>query len=96
MIRSPHYKLVKRYPDGPDDLFDLRSDPDETQNLAGRAEYAAIESTLAHQLAAFYARHDDPAKSGLRVKQLRQHNRRSEAWRDGLREARGLQIERRM
>lgn len=92
MIRAPRFKLVRRYPAGPNDLFDLESDPGETNNLAGRADYAAIEAELSWRLADWYARHEDPAASGLRVKQLRQHNARSEAWRDGLREARGLQI----
>jgi choline-sulfatase len=92
MIRTPRYKLVKRYPNGPDDLFDLDADPGETTNLAHEAEYATLKVTLTTDLEAFYARHGDRYKSGLRVKELCQHNRRSEAWRDGIREARGLQI----
>jgi arylsulfatase A-like enzyme len=92
MIRSPRYKLVKRYPTGPDDLFDLQADPGETQNLAGEAEYTALTAALTTELESFYAQYEDPAKSGLRVKELRQHNGSSEAWRDGLREARGLQV----
>ena len=43
------------------------------------------------RLDAFYARHDVAALSGLRVKELPSHNFK-EAWRDGLREARGLQV----
>ena len=27
MARDAHYKLVRRYPDGPNELFDLQSDP---------------------------------------------------------------------
>jgi arylsulfatase A-like enzyme len=92
MIRTPHYKLVKRYPDGPDDLFDLDGDPHETVNLADQAEVAAVKASLTRELEAFYTQHEDPVKSGLRIKQLRQHNLRSEAWRDGIREARGLQV----
>jgi choline-sulfatase len=87
MIRTPQFKLVKRYPAGPDELFDLHSDPEETSNLAGRLELAAIEAQLRGELEAWYARHEDPSKTGLRVKELRQHNTRAEAWRDGLREA---------
>ena len=87
MIRTPRFKLVKRYPGGPDDLFDMQADSGENHNLAGHPEFAAIEAGLAKQLEAWYARHSDPQKSGLRVKELRQHNLRSEAWRDGLREA---------
>jgi arylsulfatase A-like enzyme len=87
MIRTPRFKLVKRYPDGPDELFDLQSDPREQQNLAGREEWAPVEAELQSRLEAWYAQHEDSAKSGLRVKELRQHNERYEAWRDGLREA---------
>jgi choline-sulfatase len=92
MVRTPEYKLVKRYPRGPDDLFDLRADPGETVNLAGRPGISEEEASLTARLDAFYARYDDPARSGLRVKDLPRHNERSEAWRDDLREARGLQI----
>jgi len=92
MIRTPEFKLVRRYPDGPDDLFDLANDPGETLNLADDPRYTETRSKLLVQLESWYAQHDDPAKSGLRVKQLRQHNRGSEAWRDGLRESRGLQV----
>jgi arylsulfatase A-like enzyme len=91
MIRTPHYKLVRRYPHGPDDLFDLRADPGERTNLATDPAHAATVRALTADLDAFYARYSDPAHSGLRVKELRRHNRQVEAWRDGLREARGLQ-----
>lgn len=92
MVRTPEYKLVQRYPAGPDELFDLRRDRGETVNLAGRPEQAATEGALRAELARFYARYEDPAARGLRVKELPQHNLRAEAWRDGRREARGLQI----
>ncbi|HYN87449.1 MAG TPA: sulfatase-like hydrolase/transferase [Ardenticatenaceae bacterium] len=92
MTRTERYKLVRRYPDGPDDLFDLLHDPEERINLAGRPEYRELRAALLADLDAFYARYEDPAKSGLRVKALRQHNESSEAWRDGRREARGLQV----
>jgi arylsulfatase A-like enzyme len=91
MIRTPHYKLVRRYPHGPDDLFDLRADPGERTNLADDPAHAATVRALTADLDAFYARYSDPVHSGLRVKALRQHNRHVEAWRDGIREARGLQ-----
>ncbi|MGN6675827.1 MAG: sulfatase family protein [Thermomicrobiales bacterium] len=92
MIRTPRYKLVARYPAGPDELFDLQADPGETVNLIGHPDHATIEAALRDQLAAFYAAHEDPRHSGLRVKELPQHNRNAEAWRDGLREASGLQV----
>ena len=99
MIRTPEYKLVRRYPAGPDDLFDLKSDPTEQVNLAARPDMSKIRDHLLRRLEAFYARHEDPRKSGLLAKELPRHNTpkkpsqviSSEAWRDGIRESRGLQ-----
>jgi arylsulfatase A-like enzyme len=92
MVRRPGHKLVRRFPAGPDDLFDLRADPGERENLAGRPALAALEAELRAELDAWYAAHERPERSGLLVKALPQHNR-NEAWRDGIREARGLQID---
>jgi choline-sulfatase len=91
-IRTPQWKLVQRHPAGPDDLFDLVNDPGETRNLSGQVSVADIETELRSRLAAFYEEHGNETKSGLRVKHLPQHNVASEAWRDGRREARGLQV----
>jgi choline-sulfatase len=92
MIRTPQYKFVKRYPHGPYDLFELEDDPGETLNRAGWLHLAEVQDQLEAQLEAWYAGHEDPEKSGLRVKELRRHNGQAEAWRDGLRERRGLQV----
>lgn len=87
MVRTPDYKLVRRYPAGPHELFDLVADPTELTNLAGRAELSAVEQQLDALLEAFYAQFETPQSSGLKVQVLRQHNL-AEAWRDGLRELR--------
>jgi choline-sulfatase len=92
MVRTPRHKLVRRYPDGPDDLFDLEGDPDETKNLSGSTELKTVEAELRERLEAFYSCYEDSEKSGLKVKELPQHNASAEAWRDGRREARGLQV----
>ncbi|MCC7407806.1 MAG: DUF4976 domain-containing protein, partial [Phycisphaeraceae bacterium] len=92
MIRTTQHKLVRRYPHGPDDLFDLQADPQEKTNLINDPAHAQLRRDLEARLDAFYAQHEDPAKSGLRVKELPRHNDGSEAWRDGLREAAGLQV----
>lgn len=91
MLRTPLFKLVQRYPDGPDELFYLAYDPDERMNLAGAARLARLEAKLRAELERWYAAHASPEHSGLQVKRQPAHNR-NEAWRDGLREARGLQI----
>lgn len=92
MIRTKRHKWVKRYPTGPFDLFDLENDPDETFNLAGWNQYRELQADLDSRLEKWYAAHEDPQKSGLRVKCLPRHNSQYEAWRDGHREARGLQV----
>lgn len=102
MIRTPEHKLVRRYPAGPDDLFDLVHDPGEERNLLvhdpgeertpiEQSALAGVEAALRAALADWYARYEDSEHSGLRVKAQPRHNRH-EAWRDGLREARGLQV----
>ena len=95
MIRTPEFKLVRRYASGPDDLFDLKNDAEETRNLAEQPEFAATKARLQAELDSFYKRYEVPERSGLRVKTLRQHNgtpgASSEAWRDGCRERLGLQ-----
>ncbi len=91
MIRTEEWKFVKRYPTGPHDLFDLQADPGELKNLAGLPATAMVQADLDGVLETWYSRHENPQKSGLRVKQLPVHNS-YEAWRDGRREAIGLQV----
>ena len=91
MIRTRDYKLVFRHPAGPHEFFDLRNDPGETINRADDPDYQTIRADLERRMAEWYGCHEDPQKSGLRVKELPVHNP-YEPWRDGLREKRGLQI----
>lgn len=91
MIRTPSYKLVRRYPDGPDDLFDLMADPAEEVNLASQPEHRNLRERLLVQMERWFAAHQTEAHTGLNVKQGPCHNV-DEAWRDGRREARGLQV----
>ncbi len=90
MIRDRRWKLILRYPKGPHELFDLSADPAETVNCYAREP--DIVGAYQARLDAFYADHEVEALSGLNVKRLPKHNGGSEAWRDGKREARGLQI----
>lgn len=87
MIRTARWKLVRRYPDGPDDLFDLGQDPGEQSNLAADPAYSSQRANLLEELDHFYSIHGSSEKNGLRVKELRPHNSAHEAWRDGRREA---------
>lgn len=81
MVRTADRKLVRRYPDGPDHLFDLRLDPRETVNVLGRPEYAADAAELDESLTAYFARFESPDASGLKVLELPRHNV-DEGWRD--------------
>ena len=90
MIRDERWKLILRYPDGPHELFDLREDPSESINCY--AQRPEVVTRYKARLDAFYAGHEVEALSGLRVKQQPLHNDGNEAWRDGRREARGLQV----
>ena len=92
MIRTPQWKLVLRYPEGPNELFDLVTDPAEVRNLIGEPDMEPVIAELTTRLDAFYAKHEVPEKSGLRVKEQHRHSAGAEAWRDGRREARGLQV----
>ncbi len=90
MIRDERWKLVWRHPAGPHELFDLEADPGESLNLYDQNREVA--AAMKARLDEFYAGHEREERSGLRVKDLPRHNGGSEAWRDGRREARGLQI----
>lgn len=80
MIRTERYKLVRRYPDGPNELFDLSADPRETINLYGDQDHQPLVESLSAQIEAYFSRYEDPVKSGLNVRQLPRHNF-TEAWR---------------
>ena len=76
MIRTPQHKFVKRYPDGPHDLFELESDPGEQLNRAGWDEFAALQDGLEQRLEEWYSRHENTTRTGLRIKFQRTHNRK--------------------
>ncbi|MDF2439753.1 MAG: choline-sulfatase [Abditibacteriota bacterium] len=91
MIRTPQWKFVKRFPSGPHDLFDLANDPLETRNLANEPALSRVCEKLNAELTKYFDGVQDTQKSGLMVKELPRHND-NEAWRDGIRDARGLQV----
>ncbi len=98
MIRTPDYKLIRRYKGGSDELFDLSKDPGEAVNVIDQPDLQETRESLLVRLEDFYSKYEDPEKSGLRIQELPQHNTpqkpsqtiSSEAWRDGIREARGF------
>jgi arylsulfatase A-like enzyme len=80
MIRTRRHKLVRRYPDGPTELFDLHRDPRETCNLLNDAAERVLANDLEARLSAYFSKYEDPERSGLRVMDLPRHNS-NEAWR---------------
>jgi arylsulfatase A-like enzyme len=81
MVRTQTHKLVRRYPDGPNELFDLVTDPRETTNLFHHPEAQSLVQTLTSQIETFFSHYEDSEKTGLRVRELTMHNR-VEAWRE--------------
>ena len=59
-IRTPSWKYVHRFPDGPYELYDLEDDPGERVNLYGQPGREAIAEQLRGRLDAFFHEHADP------------------------------------
>ena len=59
-VQTHSWKLVRRHPDGPDELYDLAKDPRECRNLINEPEYADTRASLAARLSDFFRRHADP------------------------------------
>jgi arylsulfatase A-like enzyme len=68
MIRTREWKYVYRHPDGPHDLYDLVSDPDERRNLADDPGQVHRIRDLHAQLEAWFARYVVPERDGLRAR----------------------------
>ena len=64
MIRSKRWKLVHRYPDGPDELYDLRKDPGEETNRIDDPDLQLLRMQLQEHLETWFARYVDPALDG--------------------------------
>lgn len=80
MIRTERHKLIRRYPDGPCELFDLQNNPRETINLFADPDKQSLIEQLTAQIDRYFGAYEDPVKSGLNVKELPRHNF-TEAWR---------------
>lgn len=59
-IRTARWKLVRRHPDGPHELYDMQADPMERFNRFGQPGTDAIVGDLSARLDAFFAAHADP------------------------------------
>ena len=64
MIRRGMLKYIWRE-EGPEELYDLESDPDERLNLIDDPTYSGIQSELRSELDHWFEVHDDPRFSGI-------------------------------
>ena len=57
MIRTADWKYTRRYPDGPDEMYDLANDPAERSNLARYQPCEPTLNALRRRLDEFFARY---------------------------------------
>lgn len=67
-IRTPDWKFIERFPDGPNELYYLKRDPEERHNILGLAFAARTQALLQERLHQFfhnyYHRNHDLWKGG--------------------------------
>lgn len=66
MVRTERFKYVHRYPNGPNELWDLEADPDERTNLIDEPGQAGRIRELRQKMEAWFAQHVDPEVDGMR------------------------------
>lgn len=68
MIRGRRYKYIKRYPYGPDELYDLAEDPDERFNLllSGDAGNVKIKNRMNDELERWFLKYVNPEIDGAK------------------------------
>ncbi len=66
MIRSRGWKYVHRYPYGPNELYDLEADPDETTNLIENDTGHPRACRLRAELERWFLRYTDPERDGTK------------------------------
>ena len=66
MIRTQRWKYVHRYPDGPNEFYDLVNDPLETRNLVDDPAHSGRVSNLRADLEGWYDTYVDPRMDGAK------------------------------
>jgi arylsulfatase A-like enzyme len=59
-IRTPAWKFIRRHPNGPNELYDLKHDPDERKSLLEQPAHATVQKELSDRLSAFFEKYADP------------------------------------
>lgn len=66
MIRSQNYKYVHRYPYGPHELYDLKADPKEENNLYSNQDFQNVLATMKNKLDHWFYKYVDPRIDGAK------------------------------
>lgn len=68
MIRGTRYKFIKRYPYGPNELYDLKEDPCEKNNLllTGEKEWENLKEAMDYRLEQWYLKYVNPEIDGAK------------------------------
>jgi arylsulfatase A-like enzyme len=64
MIRTRDWKYVHRYPDGPNELYDLSNDPDERRSLVGKSSEAGRVAEMREKLEEWFREYAAPELDG--------------------------------
>ena len=64
MVRTKEWKYVQRYPDGPNELYDLVNDPNERENRIGDAGHSGRVADMRGILEDWFARYTVPEVDG--------------------------------
>lgn len=64
MIRTDSAKYVHRYPDGPNEFYDLAADPDETSNEIDNPAYQRSIASMRSELQEWFERYTEPVRDG--------------------------------
>lgn len=59
-IRMRDWKYISRFPNGPNELYDLKADPGERHNLVDQPAYAPQQKALRARLEKFFTTYADP------------------------------------
>ena len=57
MLRTREWKYVQRYPNGPDELYDLVNDPQERINLTDDVEFKNRQQSMSKELGEWFQRY---------------------------------------
>jgi arylsulfatase A-like enzyme len=60
-VRTDKWKYVCRFPDGPNELYDLKNDPGERRNVVDQPAHAERQKELSDRLGKFFDRYADPS-----------------------------------